>query len=375
MDISNKSNSSSQSDDNEEVAAISNRNNIGWDDAVVTIDSHRIYHSYSGNLVVNITDIRYTLPRQFFEQFLPVEYFMTVVIPSTNKCAHASEREIIKYLTLTDKPKDSDPFYNIQQFHATFNENLRPGTYLCINESMCQWMGQKDKGSFQRKILRKPHPIGCKFKALTDAQANLLLQLDPVETTDGKTIIADSWFGSTNLCITLFEHGLYSILQIKKCCYWPKNIPSNITSALESAYESSVSRVRKLNRVDLTVCSVRDHKNIVVLSSCSTICSGQEIKWYIKNHSEVKFKRLVIFDEFNEYQSAVDILNNIHDNALSYHDHVSFRKGLVKSIFDCYTKTTTGVQSKKRCKDDSNRTEHSLISLKRDPTTRRLKEK
>src|SRR6185369_9323239 len=127
----------------------------------------------------------------------------------------------------------------------------------------------------------------------------------------GRTIIADSWFGSTDACTTLYNHGLYSILQIKKRRYWPKNIPHNITDALENTYGSIVSRACKINDVDLTVYSIRDRKDIVLLASCSTTVLGTEVKRYIKGVGDIKFCRPVVFDEYNEFRSAVDILNNL----------------------------------------------------------------
>lgn len=98
--------------------------------------------------------------------------------------SHQRFQDIVKFLTLTDAPMDNDPFYFAQKFHIEFNKNLSQdtsGIFLCINESMCQWMDKIDKGFFQRKILRKSHPIECEFKTIANVRANLFLQLDPVE--------------------------------------------------------------------------------------------------------------------------------------------------------------------------------------------------
>ncbi|CAG8847677.1 44636_t:CDS:2, partial [Gigaspora margarita] len=117
-------------------------------------------------------------------------------------------------------------------------------------------------------------------------------------------------------CITLDNHSFYSILQIKKYRYWPKNIPCNITDALENEYGSFV--------------------NIVLLASCSTtVVLGSEIKRYIKNFGDVIFYQPVIFDEFCECKSAADILNNLCNNTLSYHD-VLVSKCSVDHIFAFY---------------------------------------
>lgn len=104
-----------------------------------------------------------------------------------------------------------------------------------------------------------------------------------------RTIVTDSWFESVNAYTTLYKHSLYSILQLKKYKYWSKNIPRNITDTLESDYRSFVSRVGKLDDVDLILCSIRDCKNIVLLASCSTTNLKTEVTRYIKSFGNVKF--------------------------------------------------------------------------------------
>ncbi|CAG8651944.1 347_t:CDS:2, partial [Diversispora eburnea] len=120
-----------------------------------------------------------------------------------------------------------------------------------------------------------------------------------------RTVITDSWFGSTDACISLYNYGLYSILQIKKCHYWPGNIPYDITGALENTYGSSISRTCKINNVDLA------------------------------GSGDVKFRQPIVFDEYNKFKLAVDILNNLRDNAFLYHD-VLVSKRSVDRIFAFY---------------------------------------
>ncbi|CAG8847320.1 36462_t:CDS:2, partial [Gigaspora margarita] len=56
--------------------------------------------------------------------------------------SHQRFQNIIKYITLTDIIANDDPFYFAQRFYNEFNENLAKailsGSYLCIDESMCQ---------------------------------------------------------------------------------------------------------------------------------------------------------------------------------------------------------------------------------------------
>lgn len=40
----------------------------------------------------------------------------------------------------------------------------------------------------------------------------------------GRTVIADSWFGSPDMVSMLMNHGLYSIMQVTKHRYWPQGM-------------------------------------------------------------------------------------------------------------------------------------------------------
>ncbi|CAI2169179.1 10391_t:CDS:1 [Funneliformis geosporum] len=143
-----------------------------------------------------------------------------------------------------------------------------------------------------------------------------------------------------------------------------------------------------MNDVDLTVYSIRDRKEIILFSSCSTIIRRIEVNRYFKGYGSITFCQPVVFDEYNELRSAVDILNILHDNSLSYHDilgskrstdrifafyltvaeansfsaycrfvpgkrnmkHIDFCKQLAKLIFNCYSNNTITDRTKKRRK-------------------------
>ncbi|CAG8666336.1 9905_t:CDS:2, partial [Ambispora gerdemannii] len=153
---------------NRETTIARNTNNMLWKDGVVTIDPRKIFRSYSNAPIVNIPDITHASPRQFFEHFLPIEYIMSTVITTTNKCTCACEQtwndltwmEFMRFIGIltimtyvkctdicdywsikseTDVPANDDPFYFARQFHDVFNDNLIkaivPGAYLCIDKS------------------------------------------------------------------------------------------------------------------------------------------------------------------------------------------------------------------------------------------------
>ncbi|KAG1462937.1 hypothetical protein G6F56_005406 [Rhizopus delemar] len=75
-----------------------------------------------------------------------------------------------------------DPLYQIRDYLRSFNETLAntmvPGRYLCVDETMNQWLecGMTNL----KKVPRKPHPIGQELKTLTDYDTSCILQLDTV---------------------------------------------------------------------------------------------------------------------------------------------------------------------------------------------------
>ncbi|CAG8623942.1 3984_t:CDS:2 [Diversispora eburnea] len=146
---------------------------------------------------------------------------------------------------------NNDLFYFARKFHNEFNENLAkaiiPGSILCIDESMCQWMGKIDK--------------------------------DPVEPSE---------YSSKK---KFAEHlaTIATMLQLTELC-------------------------------------------------CSTTNLKNEVTRYIKDHGNVKFHRPAVFDEYNEYRSAIDILNNLYNSSSSQLKG----KRIQRHCISCHKRTTTG---------------------------------
>ncbi|KAK4518209.1 uncharacterized protein ATC70_001561 [Mucor velutinosus] len=102
---------------------------------------------------------------------------------------------------------------------------ISPGKYLVIDESMNQWLGIGMPNI--KKVPGKPHPIGQEFKTLADCHTSCILRMDTVSdpvskefddepgmkkltatvnkrsvqpwSGSGRTVIADSWFGSSDM--------------------------------------------------------------------------------------------------------------------------------------------------------------------------------
>ncbi|CAG8678771.1 11397_t:CDS:2 [Gigaspora margarita] len=114
-----------------------------------------------------------------------------------------------------------------------------------------------------------------------------------------------------------------------------------------------------------------------------------EVKRYIKYYSNVTFQRPAIFDEFNINQSAVDILNNLHNNVLSYHNvlasrfaanhilafYFSVAKANSYSTYCQFVSDKKNInhidfyRMKKRKNPNSEAIEHDLVSLKNNSST------
>ncbi|ORE07660.1 hypothetical protein BCV72DRAFT_241069 [Rhizopus microsporus var. microsporus] len=143
----------------------------------------------------------------------------------------------------SNQAQELDPLYQIKSITQAFNDHMDKciirGKYLVIDESMNQWLGTGMPNL--KKIPRKPHPIGQEFKTLADNHCYCILRIDTVSDPCpkeydkdpgmkklkvtvkllakpwfgfGRTVIADSWFGSSDMISMLMNHGLCSIMPV-----------------------------------------------------------------------------------------------------------------------------------------------------------------
>ena len=184
-----------------------------------------------------------------------------------------------------------DPLYQIRSTIEAFNDHMTrciiPGKYLVIDESMNQWLGTGMPNL--KKVPRKPHPIGQEFKTLGDYDTSCILRMDTVSDPcskefddegagskkktltatvkrlvkpwfgSGRTIIADSWFGSPKMVSTLMNVGLYSIMQVVKRAHWPRGMPeTDIVLCLDKEYGSCFTMKKDLDSGRIFVCHLRE---------------------------------------------------------------------------------------------------------------------
>ncbi len=143
--------------------------------------------------------------------------------------------DILKYIKFS-KPDNRDK--EIIDFVDAVNENflnaLSPGDHLCLDESMIKAYHKDLTGKV--KIIRKPRPVGNEIKdewrshphcgspwaewrqrmqekefvPEYGATTATVLRLTKDFQGTGRTVIADSWFGSVKSAAELMKVGLYS---------------------------------------------------------------------------------------------------------------------------------------------------------------------
>ena len=144
-----------------------------------------------------------------------------------------------------------DKFQEVRKFTDTmrkqFQNALKPGGWLCIDESMFAWLGRALKMPGWKIIKRKPHPIGLEAKTTACAVVGVLIdfefqegtkpmgQFEFIECTnrssawllrltkhwhnsEPRTVIADAAFAQVRAAVALKRiGGLYLIGNVKGC--------------------------------------------------------------------------------------------------------------------------------------------------------------
>ncbi len=160
----------------------------------------------------------------------------------------------------------------IEAFNAHMLECFKAGSDLCLDESMLLWLGKVYLMDGWVVHERKPDPKGYEMKAVCDVSTNILLRLELCGSEknkyierkkffsevgsrkiaqimrllepwfgSGRSVTADSGFGSPMAVAILRENGLFSNMMIKKARYWPQYVPNDIIDKLPKEFDSVVS--------------------------------------------------------------------------------------------------------------------------------------
>ena len=147
--------------------------------------------------------------------------------------------------------KKFDKFQEVRFFtdemRKQFQNAVKPGGWLCIDESMFSWLGRALKLPGWKIIKRKPHPIGLESKTTACAVVGVLIDFEFQEgtlpmghfeyiadtnrssawllrltkhwhNTEQRTVIADAAFAQVRVAVALMRTGgLYLIGNVKGC--------------------------------------------------------------------------------------------------------------------------------------------------------------
>lgn len=166
-----------------------------------------------------------------------------------------------------------------------------------------------------KKVPRKPYPIGQEYKTIADNVTAIIMRLDfcgdPLlrapAPREGRTIVADSWFGSLKMARELRDNGLYSIMQVAKRAYWPTGMPvADIIETLGADYISYNSMISKDTNENLVAVSFRDLKVKAIIATCGVTTRGKIRRFRNINTGEmVEVVRPKVFDEYEENKSKL----------------------------------------------------------------------
>lgn len=288
---------------------------------VMTVIKHSDKKAYwrQGNsrFIMNIDFSKY----MSFKRFRSIMTMHTLEVPS-------KEKEI------------RDPLYQIRSTLQAFNDHMAdcvvPAKYLVVDESMNQWLGVGMPNL--KKVPRKPHPIGQEFKTLADHHTSCILRLDttgdpvPQEYDEldrngrkkkaivatvkrlvkpwigtGRTVIADSWFGSPTMTTMLSEAGLFSIMQVCKRRGWPIGMPTTdiVAQVKDKEYGSHhyIMHKRQEGGGNMLVCAYRDQAMKAFISSCGISELTGKRTFRGENGSIVSIKRPQFVEEYETHKS------------------------------------------------------------------------
>ena len=230
-------------------------------------------------------------------------------------------------------------------FLAAVNDNLvsafTPGSHVCMDESMIKSFHRHLTGKI--KIMRKPRPIGNEIKDISDSRSNVVFRMELYEgreamqgkefvdeygataatslrlTSDiqgsGRTVIADSWFGSVKTAICLRKRGLHSIMLVKTA---HRNFPKELLNETPIRRGDWVAYSGEIQGVNLQAVAFMDLQKKQFISTCSTSIPGNPR--HTKHHGDVS--RPKVAEEYLSHAASIDIHNHFRTGALGLEDVV-----------------------------------------------------
>jgi hypothetical protein len=211
---------------------------------------HATVNEMNGWFAVLIARAQWGVPENVFWQ-LPIGEKLSVVMDPHRFTAIWKAMNPMR----ADWGNADDPHRHVTPIVNAFNDRMlaafRAGAELCLDECMMLWLGKVYLMDGWVVHERKPDPKGYEFKAVCDVSSSILMRLELCGSekskfteqkeffhatksrkiaqilrmckpwfTSGRTVTADSGFGSPAAVAVLREYGLFSNMMLKKGWGW-----------------------------------------------------------------------------------------------------------------------------------------------------------
>ena len=279
-----------------------------------------------------------------------VEYWNTTtdgVFPALDMGRYISRTRFFQInaaLTLAETDDTEEQVITlIKKLNETFQEAITPGSCLTVDESMIASRHIGLRG--QKKIKRKPRPVGIEIKNLADSRSKINLVLEKNQeksvmakmpyvdqfgattaTTlrltepyhgSGRVVFGDSWFGSVKTCMELKKVGIYSTVVVKTA---HKNFPKEIFMTMGAVNQGEFKSL-ELKDQGLIAVKYMDIKEKSLVSSFSTTIPGKpRIKISKRTKEKTIIPRPKIFSEYCEQAGAIDIYKHYRTGGTGLED-------------------------------------------------------
>lgn len=269
---------------------------------------------------------------------------------------------------ITDAHLRDDPLFSVRAMFTAFNEHMhrvyQPSESLCIDESMEAWRGHVDRMPGRRKIPRKPKSVGMEIRDVADCQTHVLVRLEPCESHErelrkplssrfgptvasmvrltepwhgtGRIVHGDSLFGSPRACAVLADHGLFSVLMIKKRRYWPADVPATLTGDMPDEFDAAKAFASRYRGHQMYIAAFRDRRPRVIVANALTMTRTTGVQRIVKDARGASFETTLhpseVFAKYSSSKSAVDAANSARESMASFSDTLVTREWRLKIL-------------------------------------------
>ena len=250
--------------------------------------------------------------------------------------------------------EEADKWCLVRRFvdscNTTWQEALRPGYKITVDESMFAWYGKGDRpGGLPRviKIKRKPKGVGCEAKTIADALSGIMIGIElnegkeqnarkrwhsthgaTMSTTlrltqpwhgSGRIVVGDSWFSSVKTAVQLRKRDLHFIGPVKTA---HRTYPlAALKRRCPADRGSWIAATATDEDVDLIALGWQDRCVHTVVGTCGTTLEGSPAKKRrLDDEGQVFFKyvdRAQMIEEYHAGAPALDVHNHLRQDGLA----------------------------------------------------------